>query len=102
MGELAVDVPLRRDHVQGPSDLPGRASAIPPGNQGAAVPGLRGVAAIRLRQRLRPFTPRGWLPILVKPDLFDFAVVGAARCREAGIERIPGIRPEQIGTSTHG
>jgi hypothetical protein len=102
MGALAVDVPLCRDRVQGPSDLPGRAGAIPPGNQGAAVPGLRGVAAIRLRQRLRPFTPRGWLPILVKPDLFDFAVVGAARCREAGIERIPGIRPEQIGTSTHG
>jgi hypothetical protein len=37
------------------------------------------------------------------PDMVrDFAVVGAARCRKAGIERIPGIRPEQIGTSTHG
>jgi hypothetical protein len=102
MGELEVDVPLRRGRVQGPSDLPRRAGAVPSGNQGAAVPGLRGVAAIRLRPRLRRFTPSGWLPIWVKRDQFNFAVVGRGRCREAVTERMPGIRPEQIGTSKHG
>jgi hypothetical protein len=66
------------------------------------MPGLRGVAAIRLHHRLRRFTPRGGSPISVKPDLFAFAVVGRGRCREAVTERMPGIRPEQIGTSKHG
>jgi len=56
MGELAVDAPLRGDRLHGPSDLPRRAGAIPAGNQGAAVSGLRGVAAMTLRHRLRRFT----------------------------------------------
>jgi hypothetical protein len=42
------------------------------------------------------------LPIWVKRDQFNFAAVGRGRCREAVTERMPGIRPEQIGTSKHG
>lgn len=60
------------------------------------------MAAMRLRQRLRRFTPRWCLPMLVKPDQLDLAVVGRGRSREAVIQRMPGVRPEQIGTSTHG
>lgn len=101
MGELAVDVPLRRDGVQGPSDLPRRAGAVPPGNQRAAVPGLRRVAAMRLRHRPRRFRPLV-VAGLMKPDRFDVAVVGRGLCREAVIQRMPSIRPEQIGTSKHG
>ena len=66
------------------------------------MPGLRRVAGMRVGHRLSRFTSRGWLPILVKPDQFDFAVVGGGRCREAATERMPGIRPEQIGTSKNG
>jgi hypothetical protein len=57
---------------------------------------------MRLGHRLSRFTPGEWLPIVVKPDQFDFAVVGGGRCREAATERMPGIRPEQIGTSKNG
>jgi hypothetical protein len=101
MGELAVDVPVRRDRVQGPSDLPRRVGAVPSSNKGAAVPGLWGVAALRLRHRVRRFTRRWWLPVLVKPDQFDIALVGRGRGREGGIRRMRGMRPEHIATSEH-
>ncbi len=57
---------------------------------------------MRLRHRLRRFTAHRWLPVLAKPDQFDFAVVGRGRSREAVIQRMLGIRPEQIRTSKRG
>jgi hypothetical protein len=40
--------------------------------------------------------------VSVKPDQFDIAVSGRRRCREAVIQWMTDIRPEQMGASGHG